>query len=89
MSDQTELLRDTWPSGVNLSAFEHATNVHAALRGTLRIRADDSINSSLTKPQVAQREALLVLVSQILVKERNRALDDFATSWLKARGKLV
>lgn len=81
MSAHSEL----WPQGVNLTAFTKAYDLQRAVAETLRIKATASVDSSLSTEQSSRRQAILEIVCQLLIKERNLALDEFCASWLKSR----
>ena len=85
MSEQVDLLRTTWPVGVRLDAFLQAYELHRAAAASLRFRADNSLDSTKSDSAYRQREALLEIISQLLINERNKQLDLFVVSWAKAR----
>lgn len=80
-------LFDTFPLGVNISAFRSAYELHQSASATLRFKADTSVNSALTLQQSTMRQTMLDMQARLLVTERNRLFDEFCKSWLEYRSK--
>lgn len=68
--------------------FEEAYELHQAAGRILQSANTPAAQlQGLTPEQVAQRAALLKIPFQLIVNERNKALDAFCAAWIRLRGQ--
>lgn len=70
------------PESQYVTEFEYAYGLHQAA-GNSRLLNNRTIN--LDPVVLAQRKQLIEITTALLLKERDKALDKFCTSWLKYR----
>ncbi len=68
------------PDHQYITEFEQAYELHIAAGASRLMR-----NRQVDPAAMQQRRALLDIITEMLVNERNKALDKFCTSWLKYR----
>lgn len=86
MSELWELLPRL--DGAYMHQFEEAYELHQAAGRILQSANTPAAQlQGLTPEQVAQRAALLKIPFQLIVNERNKALDAFCAAWIRLRGQ--
>lgn len=74
---------ELFPAGTTAHLLPDILGYHWAAAVTSRLSGSSS--PGLTEAQLAQRQAILKIAAKILVKERDKLLDQFSTSWLRYR----
>jgi hypothetical protein len=68
-----------------LTEFEHAYQTHQAAGAVRLIRNRTSVDKTMSPEMKVGRQQLLDIATALLINQRDAALDQFCTSWLKFR----
>ena len=74
----------TFPVGTDVLALVEGYELHKAATTSGRFRNIPA--TTLSEAQVAQRRAIIDINYRLLINARDKAFDEFAVSWIRARG---
>jgi len=78
-------LSDLFPNAVYITELDYVLGLHHAATESRLLRNRTSVDKTLDPSIIPQRIQLLDIVTELMMNQRDKALDAFCTSWLKFR----